>query len=457
MESPETRDNSRQRGAVVVQDLQECLPLTLNKGDIIHLLTPAAVPVELLTPGSPAENPFEPLRRALAEHHPWVYHTSYIAHITQHHVSPLPLAKAVIFVITGPPRGQPSQVALSQIVRSIGCPHIVLVCCSLNALGLSNVSFPTLIEVKDYSIGRLECAADILFLPRRSRTISSQSQWLVEEWESLKDSCAIHDLWRKCMPKRFRIDDAGLQSLLDRPGYSKHLVVRGPATRAVLGFCATYTAFIGRDDSTWVGCIAAILVRPSHRGCGIGTALHYHALRKLAEHKVTRLQLGSTFPRLLFGPQFDMESEDWFRRRGWRIDSSHLPGTGQEACDWVLDFDDWRATGLSDNGFSFRRCLPREFDQVLDFVECESARQNNFGWYDEYFKLAGTTDIHDILLVLEDSQIVATALSYVPRNGSRVAEDLPWARTISELVGGVACICITGSLGLLFFTFVFPP
>ncbi|KJR84789.1 beta-n-acetyltransferase [Sporothrix schenckii 1099-18] len=457
MESPELRDISRRRGAVLVQDLQECLPLTTNlgEGDLLYLLTPAAVPIELPAPGAPAEDPFEPLGKALAEYHPWVRHIPYVARdgITQYHANHLTLAKAVIFVITGPPHGgQPSQVALSQIVRSIAPdrPHIVLVCCSLNILGPSDGFFPTLIEAQDYSIGRLECAADIIFLPRGTRRPgpmllmeSPQPRWLVEEWDILKDAPATHDLWCKCVPQRFRIDIAGLQRLLNRPGYAKHFVVRDPQTREVLGFCATYTAFIDQNDSTWVGCIAALLVQPSHRGRGVGTALHYHALRKLAEHRVTRLQLGSTFPRLLFGLPFEMESEDWFRRRGWRIDDSDLPGSGQEACDWVLDFSDWRAAGLSDGGFTFRRCQINEFDRVLEFVARESARKDNVGWYDQYYQLAGTTDIHDILLVLEGPQIVATALSYVPRNGSRVAEDLPWARTVSDLVGGVACICIT--------------
>lgn len=273
---------------------------------------------------------------------------------------------------------------------------------------------------------------------------SSRPRWFVEEWEILKDPPAIHDLWCKCVPERFRIDIAGLQRLLNRPGYSKHFVVHDPQTREVLGFCATYTGFINKTVS-YVGCIAAILVQPSHRGRGVGTALHYHALRKLAEHRLSRLQLGSTFPRLLFGLPLEMESQEWFRRRGWRIDDSDVPGSGQEACDWVLDFADWRAAGLSDGGLTFRRCKLNEFDQVVEFVARESARKDNVGWYDQYCQLVGTPDIHDILLVLEGPQIVATALSYVPRSGSRVAEDLPWARTISDLVGGVACICITGS------------
>lgn len=461
MASPETRDNSRRRGAVVVQDLQECLPLTtaLGEGDLLYVLTPAAVPVDPPTPGNPSEDPFEPFGRALAEYHPWVRHIPYVVRdgITQYHANHLTLAKAIIFVITGPPRsGQPSQVALSQVVRSIAPdrPHIVLVCCSLRVLGPSDGFFPTLIEAKDYSINRLECAADLIFLPHGSRRAkplpmdpSLRARWLVEEWEMLRDPPVIHELWCQCLPDRFRIDLASLQRLLNRPGYSKHFVVHDPSTRELLGFCATYTTFIDNSDSSWVGCLAVILVQPSHRRRGIGTALHYHALRQLTEHRVSRLQLGSTFPRLLYGPPFDLTSEDWFRRRGWRIDSSDVPGCGQEACDWVLDFEDWRAAGLSSGGLNFRKCEMNEFDKVLEFVARESARKDNVGWYDQYYQLAGTTDIHDILLVLEESVIVATALTYVPRNGSRVAEDLPWARTISEEVGGVACICITGSSG----------
>ncbi|CAK7236283.1 hypothetical protein SBRCBS47491_009585 [Sporothrix bragantina] len=276
MDPPDMQDSSRRRGAVVAQDLQECLPLTstLDEGDLLYLLTPVVVPVELPTPGSPAKDPFEPLGRALAKYHPWVRHIPYVVRdgITQYHANHLSLAKAVVFVITGPPYGgQISQVTLSQ-------------------------------------------------------------------------------------------------------------------------------------------------------------------------------SLGSALPRLLLGPLVGSDSEEWFRRRGWRIDASGLPGTGQIASDWVLDLSDWRASGLSDNGLTFLR-YPEKDDpenrELLEFVMRESARHDNVGWYDQYLRLAHKPDAYDILVVLEGNQIVASAISYVCGKDSKMAEDMPWPNTISSLAGGVSCICIT--------------
>lgn len=465
MAPPGSSEQPKRPAVVLVQDLQSCVPLgrVLAEGDLLYVLTPAAVPIEPAKPGQPQQDPFEPFGRALATYHPWVRHIPYMVRdgITGYHASHLRLATAVIFVITGPPcAGQPSQIALSQIARQIvpDRPQIVLTCCSLHDLGLSLTegSFPTLVEIPDYTRPHLEAAADFLFRlppasPRGPRyvqdpppmALSARTRWLVQEWD-VRETPAVHELWCRSLPPRFSIDFLTFQRLLHRPGYSKHFVVRNPSTHDVLGFCATYTTFIDNSDSSWIGCLAAILVHPAHQQRGIGTSLHSHALRQLAEHRVSRLQLGSTFPRLLYGIPFGMPAEGWFQRRGWRIDMTGLPGRGQEACDWILDFEDWRADGLSSGGLMFRKCELNEFDQVLEFVARESVRKDSVGWYDQYYQLAGTMGIHDILLGLERGVIVATALTYIPRNHSRAADDLPWAGTISDDVGGVACICITG-------------
>jgi hypothetical protein len=81
---------------------------------------------------------------------------------------------------------------------------------------------------------------------------------------------------------------------------------------------------------------------------------------------------------------------------------------------------------------------------VLDFVEKESRGKDSMGWYDQYAKLANTMNIQDIILGLEGDTIIATALTYSKNTGSPAAEDLPWASTILDQVGGVTCICVSG-------------
>lgn len=443
---------------MLIRDDQECIPLTriLVDGDIVLLLTPVVAPAG--TPQGSERDPFEPLGRRLANHHPWIRHVPYTARggITSTHVGFIRLAKAVVFVISTPSHtGQSSQVELSEIARAIGehRPQIIVACCNLQELESLKASFPTVLQLSGYTPSELEAAADIMFRETRSLLsagpniqdlILERGPWQVEIWDERRDMGSVHELWNKCMPHRFRLDRFTLSSILCRDGYAMHYIVRDRETREVLGFCATYTTYVDSQGERLIGSLANIIVQPGYRGRGIGLSLHDHALRQLTRTRgVSRLQLGSTFPRLLYGLPFDLESEEWFRRRTWRMDGQ-IPGSGQEACDWLLRFDEWPTRVFNSPSLTFRRCGMPDFDLVLDIVERESARNNHMGWYDQYAKLANTFHVRDIMLGLEGDNIVAIALTYVKDSGSGVAEDLPWAGTISEDVGGVTCICIRG-------------
>ena len=455
--------NPRRPGAVLIRDDQSCIPLTkiLSGEDLLYVLTPAAVPAQPASP-PPSGDPFEVFGRALVRHHNRVRHVPYIPRdgITDYHRTHINFAKVVIFVISGPPRlGQPSQVALSEAARSAGGqrPQIILACCSLRELGQIEDKFPTVIEISGYSRSELESAANLLFSEGVPRLIPppppppqvnlDQQRWMVEEWAILTDLPTMHELWCQCLPDRFRLTRATLQSLLNQSGYAKNLVVRHPSTREVLGFCTTYTTFMDNSESL-LGSLAVIIVKPSYRRRGIGRSLHAAALTQLKTHGVVRIQLGSSFPRLLYGLPIEMTSEDWFRRRGWRIDEG-TAGGGQEACDWLLRMDEWNTVGLSSSGLEFRPCDYDDYRQVMEFVARESVRKDNMGWYDQYSHLEGTPHIRDIMLGFERGSIVATAITYIPHGGSRISDDLPWAATISDDVGGVACICITGQSKML--------
>lgn len=459
-------DSTGRRGAAVIQDSQSCLPLSgqLRDRDLILLLTPGVVPdVSPLNhaPQEPPTDPFEPLGKALARHHPWVRHVPYLPRngITGTHVVHIRLASTVVFVISGPPRhGQVSQVTIAEITRSL-CEHrpqIIVACCDIRELGPIEKSFPTIIQLPSFAPSDMEAAAEAIFRPpkRHSTTgpnvqdlILSPSTWPVEVWDGNRDMSATFDLWCQCLPKIFHLSRYQLESLLRRDGYAMHYVVREPGTSLVLGFCATYTTYADSGGDHLIGSMAALLVRPSYRQRGIGLSLHNHALRQLTKTRgVRRLQLGSTFPRLLYGLPLDMHPEDWFRRRGWPIKprSTTSSETGQEVCDWFLDFKDWPATGLMPSGLTFRPCDFSEFDLVLGFVDKESRGKENAGWYDQYAKLANTMNIRDIVIGLEEGAIVATALTYSRNASSPAAEDLPWASTIADDVGGVTCVCISG-------------
>ncbi|CAN8095925.1 unnamed protein product [Discula destructiva] len=231
--------------------------------------------------------------------------------------------------------------------------------------------------------------------------------------------------------------------VLQRDGYAKHFIVREPGTNSLLGFCATYITYLDSKGENLVGSVAVVFVRASHRGQGIGKILHEEAMRGFKKTRgVNRLQLGSTFPRLLYGLPINHPSEQWFERRGWRMDRK-MPGTGQEVSDWLLAFNEWPAGGFPPIGVSFRSCGFADFDRVLEIVEWESERNGNMAWYDQYAKLADSMSMSDIVLGFRGDMIVATAITYIEHSENPSAEDIPWAGSISEDTGGVTCICIT--------------
>ena len=450
-------------GNAVVYQSQPHIPLSenLKEKDLVLLLTPAVAP-DPSSASSPMD-PFEPLGQAMAKYHPWIRHVPYLPRngITGTHVVHIRPAAAVVFVISGPPRqGQPPQVAMAEIVRTLceNRPQVIVACCDIKELGALETTFPAIIQLPNYSPSELETAANILFTETKRPSAGPNVQNLLlapKAWNCVvlkreQDFSAVHDLWCQCLPKRFHLDRFRLQSLLNRDGYALHYIVREPETSEVVGFCAAYTVYENSDNERLIGSVAVLLVRPSYRQRGVGLSLHDHAIHKLSKVRgVSRIQLGSSLPRLLYGLPVDSPAEDWFRRRGWPINPRNTElGQGQEACDWLLRFEDWPAIGPMPPGLTFRTCEFGEFDSVLGIVSRESGRKDHFGWYDQYTKLADTIHIRDIVLGLQGETIVAIAITYSKLNGSPVGEDLPWADTIADDVGGVTCICIVGQYPL---------
>lgn len=377
--------------------------------------------------------------------------------MTSTHVGFIKRARTVIFVISGPPsHGQSSQVEIGLMARMVDeqRPQIIVACQSVHDLGIMEANFPTIVQLPGYLPSDLQTAAAILFgEPTATGTAGLDVQslmiepkfWPPDNWDSL-NVAPVHELWNQCLPDQFHLEKFPLQSLLQRDGYAMHFVVRLPENREIVGFCATYTTFVDREGERLIGSLAMIIVKPAYRRRGIGLSLYEHALKQLKRIRgVDRIQLGSTFPRLLSGIPAASASESWFQRRGWQMDGQ-APGRGQDICDWILKIDDWPSSGLSaaSAGLIFRQGTFDDFNLIADFVEKESTSKDYTGWYDQYMNLAHDGRISDIVLGLERSEVVASALIYTPNEVSSLAQDLPWARTIGSDVGGVACICIAG-------------
>ncbi|GAP87625.1 putative glycoside hydrolase family 3 [Rosellinia necatrix] len=452
----ENRGGPRQPQVAVVRDTQDCIPLTkiLEQGDIVLLLTPVVTPYE-----QNGIDPFEPFGKALASRHSWIRHVPYTSRngITNTHVSFIKRAKAVIFVISGSPSpGQLPQAEIAEASRSTegSRVHIIITCGTFHGLSTASFSanFRTIVQLSGYSSLDLGVAAAVLFGESTGASTSgvkvqelimAPRHWPPEEWDG-RDVSPVYELWNNSLPNQFRLEKFPLQNLLQRDGYSMHFVVRLPETHEIIGFCATYTTFVDKAGERLIGSLAMIIVKSPYRRRGVGRSLYDHAIDRLKRIRgVDRLRLGSTYPRLLSGIPAGFSSEEWFRRRGWFIDRV-APGRGQYVCDWLLKIEDWPNGGFSTvpSGLVFRQATFDDFQPVLDFIEKETAHKDYTGWYDQYMNLAHDGRVNDIVLGLDRSRIIAAGLVYTTHDGSPLALDLPWARTIGPDVGGVSCICI---------------
>jgi hypothetical protein len=445
----------------------------LRETDVIVLLTPVVIPISR----NPIDtsDPFEPLGRSLAKRHSRVRQIPYtqrseVSHfpviqvlnswsrngITSTHLGFIKRGHVIILCFAPDPSQQLQQeFAEVTFALSDNKPCIIVVCCKPTDISQA-LPFPTVIQTVDYSPSALEATAALIFgegLPLHGDTPlrpanDSQLQarlWAVEQWNEVRDMTSVSSLWNECISSHFAIDQRTLASLLRRPGYAKHYVVREPRNGELLGFCATYLSYVDKEGENLIASLAVLLVRSSNRQQGVGLSLHNHAISQLKRTRgVMRLQLGSTFPRIFYGPSSEMQlHEEWFRRRGWQLNKSNVPGQGRIVRDVILDFANWRyQEGQSRHETtSFRLCTQEDMVGVLEIVETTSAKQAKMGWYDQYLSLMNGPNVKDVVLGTEDGSVVAIGLTYTPSCGSQIASNLPWAGRIGNDVGGVTCIC----------------
>ena len=174
-------------------------------------------------------------------------------------------------------------------------PCIIVVCCKPTDIPQA-LLFPTVIQTVDYSPSVLEATAALIFgegpqtLAETSSEPASDAQprpqlWAVEQWNEVRDITSVLSLWHECISSHFAIDEPTLASLLRRPGYAKHYVVREPRNGEVLGFCATYLSYVDKEGENLIASLAILLVRSPNRHQGVGLSLHNHAISQLVSNK----------------------------------------------------------------------------------------------------------------------------------------------------------------------------
>jgi beta-N-acetylhexosaminidase len=167
------------------------------------------------------------------------------------------------------------------------------------------------------------------------RLLELISQVTVTIFDPSLPSEPLHALWESTVGtvEGYSLPSAKFAQLLTWP-LARTFIVGSPSHPR--GFAITYLIRSGSKNNQKVqhlkGAVAAIIVDPSSRGQGFGTALHeaaYSHLTKSVRESFTSstpnatssvIQLGSTFPRLFPGIPEGEEFADarkWFTKRGW--------------------------------------------------------------------------------------------------------------------------------------------
>ncbi|KAH6892113.1 hypothetical protein B0T10DRAFT_285501 [Thelonectria olida] len=458
---------TRTSSPALLWDLQGALPLTNllsenpspDESEVVLLLTPAIVP---FNPTGVTSDPFEPLGRALTRPHFLVRHVPYTRSngLTTTHHQFIDRANTIIFVVTefASPPGGANQFELADVVREICAEDHMMILVAFGPLpddDLQALGFSTVLQSPGYSPADLRIVASLI-MSEQSRPIASenlstlrprgstppQQAWPVQKWDPERDLGEIHTLWQACLPAQFHLSRFALSSLLRRNGTSMHYVVRSPPNDSIIGFCATFTTFAGKSGDQLVGSIAVIIVREDFRNRGIGRILHEEGWSRLSKNRdVGRIQIGSTFPRLLYGPPTPLHSPKWLEDRGWSLDETGL-GRGRLVSDWFLRFAESPVPNLASAGLTFRTCQMIDTQRLLDMVGRECERKSYFGWYDQYARTTDSCHMADVIIGFEGESLVAAAITYVQNSGSPCAIDIPWPSVIGDGIGGVSCICI---------------
>ncbi|KAI5461205.1 hypothetical protein BGZ63DRAFT_424120 [Mariannaea sp. PMI_226] len=457
----------RHSTATVLWDLQGALPLTnllsedptQDERQLVLVIGPAVVPFEAM--GKDTWDPMEPFGQALKKEHFSIHQVAFKRHVgfTAPHSTLVEAADVVIFILTEftSPAGGRSQFELADSVREwCGDDRIMILVtiCPLPDINLQAIGFSTVLQCHGYTDADLKDVAHLIMneqprsntpehIPTSPRSnFPPQQSWPIHKWDCGRDLIETHALWQASLPAHFHLTESTLSSLLMRNEMSKHYVVRSPVDGSIVGFCATFITFAGKSMRQLVGSIAMIIVRQDFRSRGLGRILHNKAWSDLSGiEDVSQIQLGSTFPRLLYGPPVPLHNAKWVEDRGWSLDEMAF-GRGRIVTDWAMRFADYPTPNFASAGLKFRPCQITDQPVLLEMIGRESERKSYFGWHDQYAKTLDSIHISDIVLGFEGESLVASAITYVQNSGSPCATDIPWAAAFGGRFGGVSCIFI---------------
>ncbi|RSH90428.1 hypothetical protein EHS25_001033 [Saitozyma podzolica] len=299
----------------------------------------------------------------------------------------------------------------------------------------------------------------------------SAAEYTVSTWDPSSSSEDIRSLWSKALPSlepAYAIPAEKLHSLLVAPS-ARVFVAASPST-PTLGFALTYTIRSGSatmpSGQHLKGGLSMLIVDPSHRNRGIGSALHDAALSyltKAVRDSLTRsdppakegsIILGSVFPRIFpgvpDGPEFE-PARQWFEKRGWAFGKDKsidlyrtiVPGDQlNREMEPLLQ----RAT---DHGMRFG--APLASDDAALYALQKKEFDGFTGWPDMFPALIDSGHRDDIHCAFDpQGNVVGATIAALYRSGSGEPRNaahaaLAWPETLGKACGIIACVGVASS------------
>lgn len=438
------------RTPTLVRNSKNVIPIRPSASDRILFLA-AHVPMTLAIDSE--KEPFNSFHEALVKHHKNVEYVIY----NENSPDMSDAIQSADWVIVGTANANLHPFQVRMVKQAQQLAKRLIVTAIINPYEM--MCFPdidTYIVTYEYTPPAHEAAVRLIFgeitthsqlpvtIPNVS-TVSSTTanKYWMSEHQEFHPLVYVSRLWDKVFGKTWPLGVDKIITVLETTNRSKQFIAWDRETGNMIGYAVTQ---IVRDGQNKVdqGELVLLMVDPEHRNRGVGSMLHDAALEHLRTQGVSKLKLGSTYPRFFPGiPQTGIDVsivESFFRRRGWVLSEGlvwDLKGD-VDAFD-LLDYND-TLFAMDDQNIWIGRIKPDQLWELYAF------QQRYFPyWLSTYQHHAGLGDFQDIWVARDggkDGRIVASLILYTTGVSHMDRTDLIWQddQLFGTASGGISCV-----------------
>lgn len=254
----------------------------------------------------------------------------------------------------------------------------------------------------------------------------------IQPYDDTRDLASVFLLWQTTVGKTWPIDFGRFRQILSAPN-ARHFVAR--EQEQLIGFAATAQS---QNWNTQAGHLQLVLVAPSWRGKGLGSALHEAALAHFRASGAQIAQLGGLVPRFWCGVPGNLpHARAFFGKRGWDFD--------QPVYDLVQDLRQYSTPPaiyqrIAEQGITLAPGRAEDVPEILEFEKREFPN-----WLQHYERCSRLGDYQDMLLARNhDGRLVGTLLMYTPQSSAE-RTDVIWRVLLGFDAGAMGAVGVAPS------------